>query len=186
MEDILEKVRDFADHAHGEQKRKYTPERYIVHPVRVKNICREYTGDIDILAAALLHDVLEDTPVSSEEIGSFLLTLMNNEQALKTLRLVEDLTDVYTKENYPHLNRKQRKIKEAARLENVHPGAQTIKYADIIDNSLDISIHDRSFASVFLKEAGMLVKRMDKGNKALRDRAMHTLNECLKNLYNKR
>ena len=35
MEDILLKVKDFADRAHGEQMRKYTPERYIVHPERL-------------------------------------------------------------------------------------------------------------------------------------------------------
>lgn len=57
MEEVLEQIRDFADKAHGEQMRKYTPERYIVHPVRVMKICREYTDDITVLAAALLHDV---------------------------------------------------------------------------------------------------------------------------------
>jgi (p)ppGpp synthase/HD superfamily hydrolase len=76
MEEILQQVRDFADKAHGGQMRKYTPERYIVHPVRVMNICREYTSDVTILAAALLHDVIEDTPVKKEEIREFLLTLL--------------------------------------------------------------------------------------------------------------
>jgi (p)ppGpp synthase/HD superfamily hydrolase len=183
MEDILEKIKKFADQAHGEQKRKYTPDRYIVHPVRVKNICREYTNDITILAAALLHDVLEDTPVSSEEIKFFLLTLMDSKHALKTLMLVEDLTDIYTKEKYPELNRKRRKIKEAERLENIHADAQTVKYADLIDNSLDICVHDKGFAGIFLKEANILIKKMNKGNKELHHRAAKTLNECLRDLY---
>jgi (p)ppGpp synthase/HD superfamily hydrolase len=183
MEDVIEKIKEFADHAHGNQKRKYTPERYIVHPVRVMNICKEYTSDITILAAALLHDVLEDTPVTSENIKSFLLTLLNSDQALKTLRLVEDLTDVYTKENYPRLNRKERKIKEAERLAKTHPDAQTVKYADLIDNSLDISIHDKSFARVFVREADVLIKKMDKGNKDLHERAARTLNECFGKIH---
>ena len=38
MNEILAAIRKFADEAHGEQKRKYTPERYIVHPVRVMEL----------------------------------------------------------------------------------------------------------------------------------------------------
>jgi len=65
MDKVLEQVKDFADKAHGDQLRKYTPDRYIVHPMRVMLICQEYTDDSQILAAALLHDVLEDTPVNN-------------------------------------------------------------------------------------------------------------------------
>ncbi|MGN6567929.1 MAG: hypothetical protein ACTHJ0_08255 [Flavipsychrobacter sp.] len=36
----LEEVIAFADKAHGSQMRKYTPERYIVHPIRVMELCR--------------------------------------------------------------------------------------------------------------------------------------------------
>src|SRR4051812_49401817 len=102
---ILDEVKDFADKAHGNQMRRYTPERYIVHPVRVMKTCREYSNDVTILAAALLHDVLEDTPVKKEELKTFLLKLMSEEEANKTVQLVEELTDVYIKENYPHWNR---------------------------------------------------------------------------------
>jgi (p)ppGpp synthase/HD superfamily hydrolase len=182
MDDVLDKIRDFADHAHGEQTRKYTPDRYIVHPVRVMNTCREYTADIAILAAALLHDVLEDTPVSREEIKSFLTTLMDNGKASQTLSLVEDLTDQFTKENYPQLNRKNRKIKEAERLATIHPDAQTIKYADLMDNAKDIAIHDRHFAGVFLNEARKLIQKMDRGNKDLRGKADMTVRQCLQSL----
>ncbi|MGN6617321.1 MAG: HD domain-containing protein [Ilyomonas sp.] len=61
MNQVIEKVQDFAGKAHAGQKRKYTPEPYIVHPVRVMQICKEYTSSILVLCAALLHDVLEDT-----------------------------------------------------------------------------------------------------------------------------
>jgi (p)ppGpp synthase/HD superfamily hydrolase len=61
-EKILQEIIQFADLAHGKQVRRYTSERYIVHPVRVMETCRQYTNDISVLAAAILHDVLEDTP----------------------------------------------------------------------------------------------------------------------------
>ena len=53
MNETLEKVKQYADEAHGSQMRKYTPQRYIVHPIEVMEICSEYTNDLCILAAAL-------------------------------------------------------------------------------------------------------------------------------------
>jgi len=35
MLSILDQIKNFAEQAHGEQLRKYSPERYIVHPARV-------------------------------------------------------------------------------------------------------------------------------------------------------
>ena len=71
MEDVLKKIIDFADNAHGEQMRRYTADRYIVHPIRVMEACKSVTNDITILAAAILHDVIEDTPVNKSEIRNF-------------------------------------------------------------------------------------------------------------------
>ena len=75
-EHLLKEIERYADSAHADQMRKYANERYIVHPVRVMNICREITEDPSILAAALLHDVLEDTPVTPQEMQQYLWTIM--------------------------------------------------------------------------------------------------------------
>ena len=182
MEAILEKIKDFADKAHGQQMRKYTPDRYIVHPARVMNICKEYTNDISILSAALLHDVLEDTSTTKTGIKNFLSTVMTEQQINKTLMLVEDLTDVYTKQNYPQWNRRQRKQKEAERLSKTHPDAQTIKYADLIDNSVEIVNHDRDFASVFLHEGRAILEKINKGNPRLYQRAIETIENVIQQL----
>lgn len=180
MEKILEEVKDYADKAHGEQLRKYTPDRYIVHPIRVMLICQEYTDDNTILSAALLHDVLEDTPVQKEELKEFLITVMSPEQAITTLKYVVELTDVFTKDDYPALNRKKRKAKEIERLGKVSREAQTIKYADIIDNSIEIGDQDTSFASVFLSECLEILNRIPEGNSELYQRAIKTVEEALK------
>jgi guanosine-3',5'-bis(diphosphate) 3'-pyrophosphohydrolase len=177
MEELLLKIKDFADQAHGEQMRKYTPERYIVHPERVMLICREYVGDIPVQAAALLHDVLEDTPVTAAEIREFLSPLMPEAQVLKTVELVEELTDVYIKKDFPHLNRKSRKELETARLAKASAAAQTIKYADLIDNAFDIMKHDPQFGRKFINEAYNLLKHMKQGNAELRERAIKTLDK---------
>lgn len=179
MNEVLEKIRMFADDAHGEQKRKYTPERYIVHPVRVMNICTDYTDQLPILAAALLHDVLEDTAVGKKELLRFLTTEMLPEEAAETHRLVVELTDVYTKTAYPCWNRKRRKTKEAARIEKTSGDSQTVKYADIIDNCKEIVEHDPDFAGLFLLECKTLLRIMQEGDPDLRKEAISVVDECL-------
>ncbi|RZK50723.1 MAG: bifunctional (p)ppGpp synthetase/guanosine-3',5'-bis(diphosphate) 3'-pyrophosphohydrolase [Pedobacter sp.] len=172
---LLEKIRVFADEVHGEQLRKYTPERYIVHPVRVMELCREYDNRLEILAAAFLHDVVEDTPVSLLEIETFLKTLMPAQQAKKIRKLVDELTDVYIKQDYPHLNRNKRKELENERLSKVSADAQTIKYADLIDNCLDIVPHDPGLGRKFISEALALLSKATQGNADLRKRAIQII-----------
>lgn len=182
MDEILAKITDFGDQGHGEQLRKYAPDRYMVHPVRVMEKLKNYTDDITILAAALLHDVLEDTPVTRSEMQDFLETLLTVQQAERTAELVVELSDVYVKKDFPNLNRRTRKSKELERLEKTSADSQTIKYSDILDNSLEISDQDPQFARVYLSEASLILKKLDKGNPELRKEAMKTVEKGLQKI----
>jgi (p)ppGpp synthase/HD superfamily hydrolase len=173
---ILKDVIRFADEAHGEQMRKYSSDRYIVHPARVMEICRDFNSSLPVLAAALLHDVLEDTSVTADELLLFLLTVMSARDAQTCLQLVIDLTDVYVKENYPGMNRKKRKEMERERMSRIQRDSQTIKYADILDNSRDIAENDPDFTMRFFTEASLAVHGMEKGDSALREIVIEFLN----------
>ena len=175
METILKKITSFADAAHGDQKRKYADERYIQHPIRVMKTCQQYGYPLPVLAAAILHDVLEDTGVTQQQIREFLLSMMNETDTNHIISLVTELTDVYTKDKYPRLNRQQRKAKEAERLEKISADAQTIKYGDIIDNATDVVGHGADFAPVLLKEYDTLLIKMKNGNEELRQKAMEVV-----------
>ena len=181
--EFLESIEQFARKAHGDQQRKYEPGPYIIHLVRVKNICLEYVNDEVVAAAALLHDVLEDTPVTKKDLLEFLEPLAGS-RARKILDLVVELTDIYTKANYPQWNRRKRKAKEAERLGQTSPEAQTIKYADILDNSTTISNAEDDFVYVYLAEARTLMKSMQKGNPALRIRVLESVNKSIDTLKN--
>ena len=67
---IITQALTFAYNAHKliDQRRKYTDEPYIVHPIAVADIVEQYGGSENQIAAALLHDVVEDTPYSIFEI----------------------------------------------------------------------------------------------------------------------
>ena len=60
---------DLAIHAHEGQRRK-SGEPYIIHPILVAAIVASLSDDATMVVAALLHDVVEDTPYTIEEIES--------------------------------------------------------------------------------------------------------------------
>ncbi|HEX6916084.1 MAG TPA: HD domain-containing protein [Chitinophagaceae bacterium] len=171
MEQMLEQVKIFATNAHHGQVRKFADEPFVSHPIRVMQTCSNYTADLSILSAALLHDVIEDTAITRREIYDFLSGLMPAHLAQRTVHLVEQLTDVYIKSKFPHWNRRKRKKAEIQRLSGISADAQTIKYADIIDNCAAIIHHDQEFADRFLGECRDLLKKINQGNSVLYMRA---------------
>jgi len=154
-------ILDFANSAHRGQKRKYTGEDYIEHPIAVALAVREqFPDDSSMVCAALLHDVLEDTDVDHAQLRAFLHRTCDSLAAERILKLVVELTDVYTNEDFEYLNRAERKRREAERLRSVSYEAQCIKRADIADNSLTINEHDPKFAEVFKSEKAFLLSLM--------------------------
>ena len=182
MSPVIEKVRAYAAKAHEGQRRRYVSEPYIVHPERVMERCRQHTASVPVLSAALLHDVLEDTAVTQEQLHEFLLSVMSETDAAATLQIVIELTDVYLKSNYPQWNRRTRKNKEADRIAGTSPEAQTIKYADIIENCIGIAEDDPEFGPRFLRECKALLTRISKGNPILYQHAKDVVIEELAKL----
>jgi myo-inositol-1(or 4)-monophosphatase len=67
----LSQARAFAAKAHSGVPRKGTKFPYIVHPLEVARIiAKYYPAKEDLIIAALLHDTIEDTPVSANEIAT--------------------------------------------------------------------------------------------------------------------
>lgn len=66
--DLFDKALCFATQKHSGQIRKMANTPYILHPVEVASIVGTMTDDKEILAAAVLHDTVEDTDTTLEEI----------------------------------------------------------------------------------------------------------------------
>lgn len=78
---IKDKAKNFAIQAHKNQVRKSEPEKpMIIHPIGVGNLLEEYGYDDNVIAAGYLHDVVEDTKYTIEDIhsifGSDIVTLV--------------------------------------------------------------------------------------------------------------
>lgn len=162
----------FANTAHGKsrQVRKYTGLPYIVHPAAVVEIVASVHHTPEMIAAAWLHDTLEDTDTT--------LQVLTDEFGLIVSTLVLELTD---QTNLGDGNRAIRKEMERSRLAKVRAATQTIKLADIIHNTREIFQCDPSFAKVYVREAMALVEVLTKGDPILRIRAAGQCSEFLRN-----
>jgi len=146
--DLAKRALSFAKTAHElkDQRRKYTGEPYIAHPVAVASIVSTVVHTEVMLAAALLHDTVEDTPTSLEEI--------EREFGADVSVLVYWLTDISRQEDG---NRAVRKAKDRTHIAQAPADAQTIKVADLLDNTASIVANDPSFARTYLDEKSALL-----------------------------
>ena len=157
--DIKVKALTFATAAHAAvgQLRKYTNEPYVVHPIEVAGIVSKVPGATDeMIAAAYLHDVVEDTGVTIE--------LIRKEFGDEVAELVGWLTDVSRPD---HGNRAQRKAVDRAHTAGAPAAAQTIKLADLISNTRSIVEHDEKFAKTYLAEKRLLLEVLKHGDAEL-------------------
>ncbi len=165
INDLEKEALEFAQKAHGEQRRKYTDELYIEHPKRVAELVRTVTHTSEMICAAYLHDVVEDTSVTIQDI--------KRKFGGKIGRLVEELTNEYVTQKYPKMNRRWRKEKDTERQQNISIEAKTIRLADIIDNTPTISQNDTTFATRYIPEMEALVEAVRDGEFKLLIRACY-------------
>jgi len=124
---LLLKVLSFAAFKHRHQVRKGSkPIPYINHPIALADLLVR-TGNIhdpEIIAAALLHDTVEDTAATFEELEA--------EFGSQISQLVAELTD---DKSLPKEERKRRQVEDASSLS---PRARIVKIADKVCNLRDI------------------------------------------------
>jgi (p)ppGpp synthase/HD superfamily hydrolase len=156
-EDLVARARRYAEHAHNaiDHRRKYSGRPYTEHLERVAARVAEVTGDPVAVAAAWLHDVVEDTPSTHAEI--------EREFGPRVAELVHALTDV----EKDHGNRAARKAADRDRIARAPALAHTVKLADVIDNAEDIAENDPHFARVFLREMEALLEVLTRGDAGL-------------------
>jgi (p)ppGpp synthase/HD superfamily hydrolase len=146
----------FAAYAHRDDVRKYTNEPYIVHPIEVATTVIQYTSSIDGAIVALLHDVVEDTHYTINDILDRFGTSI--------ARHVAAVTKPSTKKDG---NRAVRREMDRVHYAKGDTTAHNVKLADIMSNSRDIVDHDPKFAKVYLKENMALAKSLVKGHPKL-------------------
>jgi len=159
----FDKAVAFAGWHHLGHVRKYTGEPYVNHVFNVARlVSRVRYRTTDMVVAAILHDVLEDTAASESDVEANF--------GREVLRLVLALSD--ERFNEPKVgNRKSRKAETLLRLGQESWDVHTIKLADLIDNSATITQHDPNFARVYMREKAAMLEVLTAGDDDLLERA---------------
>lgn len=108
MSKRLDDAIEFATKKHAEQTRKRENTPYILHPLEAAAVAAELTKDEDILIAAVLHDTVEDTDTSIDEVrekfGNRVAELVESETENKREDLPpEETWEIRKKESLEHL-----------------------------------------------------------------------------------
>jgi guanosine-3',5'-bis(diphosphate) 3'-pyrophosphohydrolase len=125
---LLLKALAFAAHKHRDQRRKDAEASpYINHPIALAEVLAGEGGvtDLEVLAVALLHDTIEDTATTGEELA--------REFGARIAAMVEEVTD---DTRLPKAERKRLQVEHAAQLSD---GAKLVKLADKICNLRDVA-----------------------------------------------
>ena len=169
----LLKAVNFAAYKHQSQRRKdadKTP--YINHPINVAYLIAEVGGvsDLDILCAAILHDTIEDTDTTFEELV--------DEFGLNVATMVKGVSDDKS------LSKQVRKLKQIEKAKRMPKGESIIKIADKISNVRDVSANppkdwnsDRKDAYIIWAKS--VIGNLPKINKPLLDLFNKTVDEFL-------
>lgn len=155
---LILKAASFAEEAHRGQMRKYGNIPYIYHPMRVAGRASFLAGTTEeMVAAAWLHDVLEDTkakPVDLEiEFGP------------KVLKMVIELTNVSKGLSLP---RAERKRLDREHIAKVSVEAKRIKMLDRIDNLSDMVGYEKDFVMLYTGESKLLADTIGDADRDLK------------------
>jgi len=147
MSALTKKAYDFAVKAHEGQKR-IGGEDYFYHPLTVMLTLGKITKETNVLAAGMLHDVMEDSGVSWEEL--------NKEFNSEIANLVYELTiNEYEKNKIGKRNYLARSLMDMS------PKALLIKLADRLHNvSSLIYVEDKKFIKRYYKETIYVLDRL--------------------------
>jgi (p)ppGpp synthase/HD superfamily hydrolase len=149
--------------------RKYRHRPYIEHPARVASrlmLCEDATPEE--VAAAWLHDVLEDCAVTADD-------LLAEGIPPATVKLVEELTN--PSKQHPHLRRAQRKEMDREHVLHVSRAAKRIKLIDRADNLRDIAGCEDEFKSLYVAESVLLAKALAGADDALLEDLYRAIDE---------
>lgn len=124
---LVREALDLAQHAHSGQLRKDDGTPYVSHPVRVAEIISAAGFDDEVIAAALLHDVVEDTETSTIDIA-----MRFNDRVAE---LVAALSDDESIRDWD-----RRKAEHRERVERAGREATAIYIADKLANAHDLRV----------------------------------------------
>lgn len=135
--ELLDRAIVFAVKAHAGTERRGKGYPYIVHPMEAVEIVATMTADQELLAAAILHDTVEDTEVTVEQLKA--------EFGERVASLVADESDVMPEGMTEEASWHQRKQDAIDRLSKASHDAKMVALGDKLSNMRAIA---RDYAEI--------------------------------------
>jgi (p)ppGpp synthase/HD superfamily hydrolase len=166
MHPLVFKARVYATAGHAAigQLRNYSKLPYIVHPEEVANLLASVGCDEITQAGAYLHDLVEDTGITYEDIL--------DEFGFEVAELVRTNTNIAKKEDG---DRKTRAAINRAHKASGSAASQNISIGDVISNVKTLVILNPKFAKVYIPEKWAAVHAFTLGHPELREMAIGML-----------
>lgn len=181
-------AKEFAHRVHDYHKhiRKFSGSPYWTHTDEVASILSTHMMPEYIIIAGHLHDIIEDVPRSQRMQYE---DTIKDKYGIAVFNLVREVTNVFTHDNFPYLDRATRKSCEAQRLKQCSSAAHSLKLADIISNCNISKIsndEEYQFFKLYHREKDELLNSLTSGFKKLMTLAVYRLQitrRCLLEYY---
>ncbi len=136
MDKLLQAIQ-FATSRHAKQLRKDNVTPFISHPLSVALILSEFTSDNEILAAGVLHDVLEDTNTTVDEL--------KKKFGVRVAKIVFECSESDKSKSW-----EKRKAESFGKIKTLSKEAVLVKLADILHNMFQTVDQVKEFGPSFL------------------------------------
>lgn len=172
---ITDRALEFAREKHkGQMRKNNTPVEYITHPINVANLVKKYANNAenidDLVSSAYLHDTLEDTDTTYEELICNFGNLISN--------LVKELT------NNDVLKKEMGKTKYLSmKITNMSEDALIIKLCDRLDNVSGLYDTNKAFIDKYLRETISILNYII-NNRSLNSIHLNIINDINKEVNN--
>lgn len=166
---MVSRAENVAKEKHKKQFRKFDNNPYFYHPKRVAEIISKYKKSKylpHLISAAYLHDILEDTDLSTKHLKSLFGDLVTS--------IVKELTSDQKK-----INQFGKQKYLADKMINMSSWALVIKLADRLDNLSDLNKASNDFKKKYIKETFYILKELE--NKRV---LTNTQKKIIKEIYN--
>lgn len=163
----IEKALIYAAEAHMGQTRKNASTPYILHPCEAASIAATITDDPDIIAAVLLHDTVEDTQVTLDDIRR---------------EFGDRVADIVAGDTEPDMNDVPRelswRIRKEASLQLLNQSSREVKIMWLSDKLSNM----RSFCAMYHKEGNAMWQHFNQKDKAIQGWYYRAIAQCLHEL----
>ena len=167
--ELILKAKEYATEKHAGVKRKFDGKDYITHPEAVAELVEKFGGNDEMIAAAWLHDVVEDTKTPLSEIEENFGSVV--------AKLVGELT------NPPKFDKGQDKSEYMAKkLPVMSSDGLTIKLCDRLNNVSDFSTASPEFVKKYAPATKYILDALEDSERPLNSQQERIIDEIRKSI----